>query len=377
MKILLITPGIVKKYNDNFYAYESMVQKGNDILVITQQLNINKGADQNPEPDFEIIDGIEIQRLFKNLSEMKSLFSHNIKLKKIKSILDRFKPEVIFVEEISNMPLAVSINKIYKLPLVLRVEFAYDETKPYQTMGNKLSYFRNPIIGNWLSIKIGKCIWEWACKHSDAVISCYYKDSLRIISSKDNLKTYYVPWPSHSPIEINKNIKRGNYGVFIGSFDKHKNLYELIETIPLILEKSLIDKFYIVGGGEDIDIIHEIKNLYADKIIHLTSLTRVQCMKLIGNALFSYSPAVRGGWGFIGDSWAVGTPVIVTHNHYGFRDGVDSIVTNPVEIAERINQLRNIEYFDIISNGGFLKYTKEHTATSVGNKYLEICDLLI
>jgi hypothetical protein len=107
------------------------------------------------------------------------------------------------------------------------------------------------------------------------------------------------------------------------------------------------------------------------------SLSRESCLELINKAFFSYSPAVRGGWGFIGDSWAAGTPVIVTHNHYGFRDGEDSIVTSEAKITERINQLLDIEYFNKISNGGFLKYENNHNAKSVGKKYLEICESLI
>jgi glycosyltransferase involved in cell wall biosynthesis len=205
------------------------------------------------------------------------------------------------------------------------------------------------------------------------LISCYYEDSLRKITANEELRSYYVPWPSYIPENLNNDTIRDNYGVFIGSFDRHKNLVEFLETIPLILQNTNIDKFYIIGDGEDLFVVNNLKKLYPTKIIHIKSLDRENCLKFIKSAFFSYSPAIRGGWGFIGDSWAVGTPLVVTHNHYDFNDGDDSIVADKSNIAERINQLHDSTYYKSISSGGFSRYKNEHSAVSVGQKYLNIC----
>jgi glycosyltransferase involved in cell wall biosynthesis len=377
VKILLITPGIAASYNDNYHAYKHIANEGNHILAISQKQNINKGYDQGPNSEYEKIGGIEIYRLFDNISQIKSIISHQIKYKIIRHILNDFNPDVIFVEELTCLPLAIKIKKKYKLPLVLRVEFAYNEKKPYQTFGKKLKYFKNKITGDWLSRLVGRFIWEWACKNVDSLISCYYEDSLRKITTNEKLISFYVPWPSYIPQNMNNYISRDNYGIFIGSFDKHKNLVEFSETIPLIFKNTKIDKFYIVGDGEDLPIINNLMELYPAKIIHIKSVDREKCLKLIKSAFFSYSPAIRGGWGFIGDSWAVGTPLVVTHNHYDFKDGEDSIVADKTNIAERINQLHDPQYYKSISTGGFLRYSDEHSAVSVGQKYLKICSDLI
>ena len=377
IKILLITPGITSNYNDNFHAYKYIANAGNHILALSQKININKGYDQPPNSEYEKISGIEIYRLFDSIRQIKSIISHQIKFKQICHKINDFKPDVIFAEELTCLPLAIKIKKKYKLPLVLRVEFAYDERRPYQTFGNKLKYFKNKITSDWLSKLIGRLIWEWACKNIDSLITCYYEDSLRKITTNGKLKSYYVPWSSHIPPNLNKNNLRDNYGIFIGSFDKHKNLIEFSETIPFIFENTKVDKFYIIGYGEDIQIINNLKELYPNKLIHIISLDREDCLKLIKAALFSYSPAIRGGWGFIGDSWAAGTPLIVTHNHYGFIDDEDTIVANKSNIAVRINQLYDPIYFKSISTGGFLRYKNRHSAVYVGQQYLKICSDLI
>ena len=80
MKILILTPGIVKKYNDNYYAYDWIAQKGHKLLAITQQENVNKGFGQEPEPEFELVGGIEIYRLFKNLNWLIMLNAYYILL---------------------------------------------------------------------------------------------------------------------------------------------------------------------------------------------------------------------------------------------------------------------------------------------------------
>jgi glycosyltransferase involved in cell wall biosynthesis len=377
MKILLITPGIVSRYNDNYHAYKHIASEGNHILAITQKQNINKGHDQSSNPEYEKIDGIEIHRIFNNISQIKSILSYQIKYSRINHILNNYKPDVIFVEELTCLPLAIRIKRKHKLPLVLRVEFAYNQKRPYHTFGNKLKYFKNKITGDWLAIKMGGIIWEWACKNADSLISCYYEDSLRKITVNKKLKSYYVPWPSYIPENLNNDSIRANYGIFIGSFDRHKNLAEFMETIPLIFENTKIDQFYIVGDGEDLFVVENLKKLYQNKIIHIKSLDRENCLKLIKSAFFSYSPAIRGGWGFIGDSWAAGTPLIVTHNHYDFNDGDDAIVVDKTNIAERINQLYDPLYYKTISANGVSRYENEHSAASVGQKYLKICAELI
>ena len=72
----------------------------------------------------------------------------------------------------------------------------------------------------------------------------------------------------------------------------------------------------------------------------------------------------------------MGTPVVVTHNHYGFYDDVDSVVTSPKEIVNRVKALyENEPEFDRVRAGGHKRYLEHHTAEAVGSRFFEICTI--
>jgi glycosyltransferase involved in cell wall biosynthesis len=373
MNILLITPGISKKYNDNYFAYNFMALSGNKILAISQKEHINKGKGTEINKNFESDGNLVIHRVFDTLKQQNSLIHQIFKFHKIKNIVNDFNPDLIFCEEVSNLNLAVRIKKKFNIPLVLRVEFAYNEDYPYRTFGRLLKKFK--LFGDYLPIIIGKQIWAWSTKNSDLVISC---DSKREFKNSSLKKLIYVPWPTYLPEFDSKAKKNYNRIIFAGSFDKHKNLRELEITIPLIIENTHINEVFIVGTGEDEKIVEDLKEKYPNNINHIKSLSRNECLNLISGSCFSYSPATSGGWGFIGDSFAAKTPVIFSHNHYGFNDNIDSILTLPEEIDKRINEIYNDkDLYKKISLGGYERFIKNHTAQGVGQKFIEICSELL
>jgi glycosyltransferase involved in cell wall biosynthesis len=373
MNILLITPGISKKYNDNYFAYNFMAESGNKILAISQRENINKGKGTEINQKFESDGNIFIHRVFDTLKQQNSLICQILKFLKIKNILKDFKPDIIFCEELSNLNLAIKIKKKFNIPLVLRVEFAYNKDYPYRNFGRFLNFFKFRLTGDYIPILIGELIWEWATKNSDSIISCYFEDSIIGFKNYNFKKINYVPWPTFLP-EFESDIKNYNRIIFAGSFEKHKNLKELKITIPLIIENTHIKEVYIVGTGEDEKIIEELKEKYPDNIFHIRSLSRTDCLKLITSSCFSYSPTTSGGWGFIGDSFAAKTPVIFSHNHYGFNDNIDAIFTKPKDIDKKINEIyNNKELYEKITLGGYQRFIKNHTAEGVGREFIDIC----
>lgn len=377
MNVLLLTPGISRKFNDNYHAYHYMSKMGGSVLAISQRENINKGGKLEISPEFEADGNLSIFRVFDTLREQKSILGMFKQYSKIKEIILEFNPEVIFCEELSNMMLAKKIKQDFNIPIVLRVEFIYDEKYPYRTMGRKLRYFKNPLTKDFLPILIGKSIWNWAYKNSDAVISCYFEDASKDIARKDK-PFAYVPWPAFQFDAAKDGNRLKNRAVFIGAFDHHKNLKELLSTIPLLIQNTPVKEFYIVGTGEDLHIVDSLKKKFPDNIKHIVSLSREECLNLIQSSCFSYSPATRGGWGFIGDSWAAGVPVVVTHNHYNFQDGVDSVVTTPDQIVDKVNELcSSHELFAKISSGGRRRFLENHTAESVGRRFLDICHTVV
>lgn len=374
MKILLLTPGINKKYNDNYFAYNFMAESGIKILAISQRENINKGKDMGLNPEFEREGNIVIYRIFDSLIQLNSLIYQTIKFPKIKKIVKDFKPDLIFCEELSNLNLAIKIKNRFNIPLVLRVEFAYNKEYPYRVLGIFLKKFKFKFTGDFFPILIGNLIWNWAVKNCDSIISCHFEDSKRDFKDYKLKNFYYVPWPTFLPVIETEMKKNRNRIVFAGAFDKHKNLKEFKITIPLLLKNTPINQVYIVGTGEDLKIIEDLKAKYPDNIYHINSLNRNDCLNLISKSYFSYSPAIRGGWGFIGDSFALKTPVIFSHNHYGFKNNIDSIFIIPEEIDKTVNKIYNDKFlYEKISSSGYERFIKNHTSEAVGQRFIKIC----
>lgn len=373
MNILLITPGINKKFNDNYHAYKQIADNNNSVFAISNKENINKGGRLEIDPEKEVDGSLYVHRVFNSMREQQSFLRRLPFKKEIETLVSQFQPDVIFCEEISNMKFALELKRKFRVPIVLRTEFAYDASYPYRSMGRLLKFFKNPLTRNFFPILLGGLIWRWAYANADAVISCYFEDAKKQ-PEINNTPFYYIPWPTYYP-DIDEAVtrKRGR-AVFIGAFDPHKNLNELLSTIPKLLRESPLEEFCVVGTGQYFDVIEKLKTDYPNSIQHFESLSREDCLKLIRGSFFSYSPATRGGWGFIGDCWAMGTPVVVTHNHYEFRDNVDSVVTSPQEIVNRVNSLyeNSLEYAEVRA-GGHNRFLKHHTAEAVGSHFLEVC----
>ena len=65
MNICLITPGINKKFNDNYHAYKYIANKNNNVLAISNKENINKGGKLEESPEFEADGKLIIHRIYK------------------------------------------------------------------------------------------------------------------------------------------------------------------------------------------------------------------------------------------------------------------------------------------------------------------------
>lgn len=373
MNILLITPGINKRFNDNYHAYKHMADNDNNVLAISNKENINKGGRLQIDPEVEVDGSLVVHRVFNSMREQQSFLRRSPYKKKVRKLLSEFCPDVILCEEISNLKFALEIKREFRVPIVLRTEFAFDADYPYRSMGRLLKLLKTPLTGDHLAIFVGGLIWKWAYANSDAVISCYFEDAEKQ-PEVNNTPFFYVPWPTYYPSTADEVTRLRERAVFIGAFDHHKNLSELLSTIPELLRNTPLKEFCVVGTGQDLGVIEKLKTSYPDSIRHVQSLSREECLRLIRGSFFSYSPATRGGWGFIGDSWAMGTPVVATHNHYGFCDNIDSVVTSTEDMVRRVNALYEDEAeYGRLRDGGRKRFLGNHSADAVGSRFLEIC----
>ena len=126
VNILLITPGINKKFNDNYYAYKYIADQNNKVLAISNKENINKGGGLQKSPEYEEDGSLEIHRIFNSIKQQQSMYYRLQHKKRLRNLLSEFCPDVIFCEEISNLKFAIEMKKVFNTPIVLRTEFAFD-----------------------------------------------------------------------------------------------------------------------------------------------------------------------------------------------------------------------------------------------------------
>ena len=117
MNILIITPGINKRFNDNYHAY-SFIADNNKVLAISNKESLAKGGGLSKDPEVEVDGSLVIHRIFKSIREQQSFIKRLSHMKKIETLVSDFSPDVIFCEEISNLKFAVELKRKYKVPIV-------------------------------------------------------------------------------------------------------------------------------------------------------------------------------------------------------------------------------------------------------------------
>jgi glycosyltransferase involved in cell wall biosynthesis len=365
MKILLITPGINKDFNDNIFSYSYISNKGNQICAISNQKSTTKGYSISKTN--ENIHGIEVHRIYRDFNEQ--VFFPIKKFEVVKKIVDDFKPEIIMCSQQKNLYLGKKIKKDYGIPLVLLVEFGYNQNFPFRLIG-KERFIKNRRIG----AIIAKIYWKWICKHADGIITCNPNDASNFRELKKfNKNIFYIPWPSFPNYKVPEKFRKENRGIFIGALDPHKNISEFNETLPKIFKQSKIDQFLVVGQGKDIFIIKELQRKYPNRLLHIPNVARKEALEIIAKSYFAYVPAKYGAWGFIGDCWAMKTPIITTTNHYNFINRKDSIVCQKENIGFVIDSLqKDIHGYTKLQNYGYKRFHNFHHAFKIGEKYIEI-----
>lgn len=365
MKLLLITPGIHKSFNDNAFSYIYMAHRGVKICAISNQTRRIKGHGISKE--FEKVDEIEVYRIYSNFKEQTSFY--NKKWPILKKILFSFQPEIILCSQQKNMHLALRIKREFDIPIVLLVEFAYDKLYPFRLIG-KERFIRSRLFGSLLA----RLYWKWLSQKSAAIITCNPNDSEKINKLKKfNNNVFVVPWPSYPTYKAPKNLQKFKRGIFIGALDYHKNIPEFEYVLPKIFNNTPIKKFVIIGQGEFTKNIEVLQKKFPGRLIHIPKMERHEALEWICHSYFAYIPAKFGAWGFIGDCWAMKTPIIVTTNHYQFQNRKDSLVCNKNTVDQAVNSLFNDRpMYRNLQEIGYERFINIHYAPEVGEKYMSV-----
>lgn len=365
MKVLCIYPGMDIRVNDNAYALTYLKEVGVDVAVICSRMCGLKSSEERDR--FEEMQGIPVHRVYADFAEQSSFPVRHYE--QVYQIARQFQPDVIFCSVQYNMFISNRLKSDLEVPVVLLVEFAYD---PVRLLKRRWYLGLKP-----LAHPIGRLYWRWLAKNSQAIITSYMGDEPHLsYLSRYGTPAYYIPWCNHIPAGVSTNNpeRDSKRGVYVGSLSKWKNTDELAVTLPRILDRTPVREFVVVGPGPGVGIVQKLKRRYGERITYIPSLPRLEVLKLIQQSYFSYTPTKGRGWGFIGDSWGVRTPLIVTHNEYGFRDRVDALVVDRLDrIHLAVRELyEHPGLHQRLQEAGYERAMRDHSAKNVGDKLLHV-----
>lgn len=365
MRIVAIYPGLNPRVNDIASVLKYLAQRGHELVVITARSHPSKSTFDAEEHEFA--EGYEIRRPF-NTFFPEMILSPGSGVARVRDSLVGFRPDIILCSHELSIRVANAIKSLFvgKVAVVVVTEFAGDLMR--RGYAGKVANIVLPLVG----IPRGKGFWPWLCQHADAVVTCYPGDKPHIAElGAHGTPVFYVPWCNQLPEGFRPSLERDRYmAVYIGHFSRWKNTDAFEVIVPRLLHETPMRRIVFVGSGA-VRVVKSLAKTFGDAIEHVHGMPRQEALALLSRAFFGVTPVKRGGWGFIGDCWAVRTPLVALHNDYDLRSDEDALVVSSMEkIAGEVNRLYASEsvYLSIQQNG-YRRYLTAHTAEPVGAAY--------
>lgn len=323
---------MAKEKNDNAFTLLRLQERGVKLTMIASKSLGLKGKGQLPS--YESMDGISIHRLYRNLWEM--LFLPNKHFNEVNEMTKDLKPDIIFCCQEFNMRIALKLQKRFNVPIILQVE---DAGRIY--WGKAYSSKFNLLLGA-IGLPSGRKFWPWLCSKASEIMTCHPRDQqISKELSQFGAPIHYIPWPTSIPANFKVLSPKDHFrGVYIGSLYPFKNTQEFEFTIPRILAETPTREFVIVGPGPHAKIAKNLQKTTNGKVRYISELSRSDALQLIASSYYAYTPVKKGGWGFLGDCWTMGTPVTMTHNDSYVTDMENALVANERhDLIQNINRL--------------------------------------
>jgi glycosyltransferase involved in cell wall biosynthesis len=341
------------------------------VLVITAKHALSfKGEVWAPES--EVVAGVEFFRPYADSGVIRKYPLQQWDA--IAAKVSGFGPDVVIGFGEFNFRLPSSISKRFGIPLFLYMEYLRPGKIAYPIRGKRLLRKYAPSLDRLAS----KMFLRYLSRRVHGIMYAYAGDQSYARRLEQNgTPVFYVPWCTEvredgETIERNRRI-----GIYIGSLETFKNAEELVKAVPLILDKTLTERFIVVGPGPYATHIQRLAENYEGRLTYIPSVPRAEAMRLLRSAGYGYTPVKDCGLGFIGDCWATGTPLVTTHLLDGFLNpGRDTLVANGWEDLPRVIEelLRSEKLFSRCEQEGRARYKENFTGKAVGEKYLEVID---
>ncbi len=364
MKILAIYPGLNPGVNDIARALIFLAQQGNEIKVITARSNQSKSAQD--EAVHQVVEGLDIFRPFARFFP-DMIFMPAAGLLPLQGMLEKFNPDVLLCSQEFTIRIGLAVRQILDMdiPIVVVSEFAGDlADRGYSGLIANLTF---PLVG----LPRGRRFWTWLCAQSDAVITCCPGDANRLDAlERNDTSVHFVPWCNELPPDFQPASERDHgLAVYIGHFSPWKNTDAFLEIAPAVLDATPTRRILFVGSGKT-QVIQALGRR-GKRVEHLPGLPRSEALRVLSSAYYGITPTQKGGWGFIGDCWAVQTPVVGFSNDYQLHHRQDAMVASSVEeMTEGIQELyTSSNLYCGLQRAGYHRYMQYHTATAVGAAY--------
>jgi hypothetical protein len=357
-----------RTYNENAYLLEYLKSKGNQLCVVSgRSLAFKGGGKLPPEED---MDGIPILRLYRNYLHA-FLFPYS-QLAALLRVVRQFKPDLIFCSAEINMRIASLINRFYRIPVVLQVEDAgrIASGESYGSLKPRIAFAA-------VGVPSGRNFWKWLVKRTQCVITLHPRDQEKLSELRSTYTPcYFVPWCSQIPPGYHAGTKVVGRGIYCGSLRDVKNTLEFGVTIPMLLDQTRTKEFVIIGGGTSrhVGLVRKLQKKYGERIRFVPGdLPRTKVLELISSSDYGYTPVKKGGWGFILDCWAVGTPLVMTHNDDYVIPMFNALVSNSLSDLPSTVELLYTNHLlrQKLRRKGFESY-REHSPEAVGSRMLSI-----
>jgi glycosyltransferase involved in cell wall biosynthesis len=364
MRILAFYPALNPAVNDIAAVLQDLVRRGHQVLVVTARRNTSKSTRDRTTQ--ENVGGLMILRPFRSFPAM--VLRPAAGLLQVRVAIAAFQPEVVLCSHEWNVRAGLALPALIGRPLPLVVVAEYGGRLAAHGYDGLLANLLLPLLG----LPRGRRFWPWLGRHSAAIITCYPGDGPHLAAlSTGGPPVVHVPWCHEPPPGVATALER-DHGlvVYIGAFSRRKGTHCLGDLLPALLARTPTERAILVGAGRT-GVVRRLVRRWGDRIVHRPGLPRREALALLSRAAYGLSPTRCGGWGLIGDCWAMRTPVVTLASDYGLIDGVDALVGGDVEgVVARVQALyADPSLGQRLGEAGHRRYCGRHSSTVVGGRY--------
>jgi glycosyltransferase involved in cell wall biosynthesis len=365
LRILAIIPALNLEVNDIGQALSWIANQGNDVLCLAARQNPSKSRVKSASR--ETLAGLTIVRPWTSY-ELPAEAPELAAMLALRA-LPREGYDVVLCIQDYNLPLARRIQRIRgsRAPTVVLVEQAG------RLATSEVSNTRLQLSHRLHGFRSRPEFFKWVAASCQMVITCDPSDLGRM-ESLQNLgsRVEYVPWCTDPGCRRAGDGHDEGTAIYAGSLTRNKNPDTLLAVARRLIEESVIHRFTLVlptGKGATID---RWKSALGTKLSLHSSLDLGAVAKLIERAQFGLTAASPGGWGFIGNCWALKTPVVMLEpNEFLTEPSAAFEAWRHPDPLDALSQfVRTSDRQLIVQNAGYEVFERFHSARAVGERII-------